>query len=160
MSKSGEIVLTTPAHGVFHEGPVSGDTLYPGMCAEVTADDIQGGRPTWQAYSGATAARALLAIALPDFLRGRTKSDLYADGDRGFFYVPRPGDELNLRVDSPVGTGTAADIAPGTLLALQSGGMFATTTTASEAVAVVSEDFVDDTDEVAGTVQAIVLGSN
>lgn len=161
MSRSGDIALTVPARGVFHEGTLDG-TIFPGMAAEIVVGGaVVGGRPTWQAFSGSDGERSLTAIALPDFLQGRSKDDEYQDGDRVFLYCPAPGEEMNVRVDSPVGTGTFADITVGTLLRKGQGGMFEVTATASEAVFVVSEEFVDDNEAGTenGTVQAIFIGS-
>jgi hypothetical protein len=159
MSRSNEIALTVPARGVFHEGYISG-TAFPGMVgAIVPGGPVNGGRPTWKAFDGTDAAKCLVAIFLPDFLQGRDKDHEYADGERCFLYCPAPGEEINCRVDTPVGTGTFADIDVGTFLRVGSGGMFEVTATAAEAVFAVSEQFADDAEEVNGTVQAIFIGA-
>lgn len=158
MSANAEIILTVQPRGVFHEGTLVG-AVTPGMAVELTSAVPVGGRPSWQAFSEADGTRGLLAIATPDLLQGRTKDDAYKDGERVFVYCPAPGEEMNLRVDSAVGTGTSAAMPPGTLLRKGQGGLFESTATASEAVAVVSENFEDDTDSVNGTVQAIIIGA-
>lgn len=159
MSKSAEIALTVHARGVFSEGTLNG-TIYPGMVAEVDpTQKVVGGRTGWRPFSGTTGSKGPFQIVLPDFLQGRTKNDEYADGDRVFIYSPARGDELNVRVEEPVGTGTVTEeLAVGDYLQLENGGYFSKTTDLTKAVCQVTEDVQEEPDRVSeGTVQVIVL---
>ena len=71
-------------------------------------------------------------VLLPDALQGALYSTAYVSGARGFLYVPRPGEELNMRVADI--SGTADDHAIGDLLMIDNGtGLLIVTTGSPEA---------------------------
>lgn len=119
MARGHGIIVSADPRGKFLEGRISG-TPKPGTIMQIKASAGMGddGRFTYEAYApGTDGARALKAVLLPDDLQGRLETDAYADGDRGFLYVPIEGEELNILM--AVGDGTAR--AFGSLLTLDSG---------------------------------------
>ena len=127
-----EIVLAAAPAGKFLEGHLSTAT-YPGTAMEVkAATEPVGGRHTWQAYSGTSGHRKLIAILMKNEMIGYTISDQIADGQRIKLYAPIPGDELLVLV-SASGTGTGDAQAIGDKLILANGGTFIATTGTPEA---------------------------
>lgn len=106
MSRHNTIVLTAAPAGRFLEGYISG-TPKPGTLMQVKAGvEMIGGRHTWEVFSGsADGERTLIAILRENQLMGRTITDAYANGDRGYLYCPIPGDELQVLLANISGTG-------------------------------------------------------
>lgn len=129
MAFGNAILVSTYANGKFFEGTVSG-ALKPGTVVERTSAAPVNGTFTYGAPARATGAIGPIIVLLPDPFRGAlgvgaslgtnlgaTPGDAYADGDRGFFYMPEAGDELNMIVASV--SGTADDVARGALFGVQ-----------------------------------------
>lgn len=98
------------------EGIISG-TPKPGTMMQVKAATVAiGGRLTYEIYAPAAgdgAPRELLILDI-DYLQGKTVSDAYVSGTRGFLYALRTGDEVNVRKADISGTGSATeDVAVG-----------------------------------------------
>jgi hypothetical protein len=120
MARGNEIIVSANPRGVFLEGIVSG-TPKPGTCMQIkAATEMVNGRFTYEAYNrDADGNRYPIIVLLPDNLRGKLATEAYADGDRGFFYCPLPGEELNvLKLDV---SGTADDFAIGQQLIVDDG---------------------------------------
>lgn len=119
--KGTKILLSAEPRGVFLEGPVSG-TPKPGTVMQIkAATEPIGGAFTWEAFdAGADGDQRLIAVLLEDRLQGRTYADAYADGERGFLYIPIAGEEFNMLVAAP-GTGTSDSVAIGDLLIVNDG---------------------------------------
>ena len=103
--KGNEIILTNNPQGDFLEGIISG-TPKPGTCMQIQAGTApKGGRHTYEAYNPTadTDPRNIMVL-LPDWRQGKTATDAYVSGTRGFLYCPLPGDELNMLVKDLVGT--------------------------------------------------------
>lgn len=99
------ILVSAGADGKRIEGVIYG-TPKPGTVMQVRTVAYQGGRDLWEVYSPGTDGKARLqAVLLEDYLKGGLVTDAYVNGDRGFMYVPRPGDELNMLVKNLSGTG-------------------------------------------------------
>lgn len=115
-----EILLAETPRGKFFEGTVSG-TPKPGTCMQVKAGvEPVGGRFTYEVYNpDADGNQRVVIVLLEDKLQGRLYSTAYADGDRGFFYVPAPGEHLNMLIADVAGTGD--DWAIGDLLIIDKG---------------------------------------
>jgi len=112
MAKGNEIVLTGAPMGRYLEGTITG-TPKPGTLMQVdVSEGLDGnGRCTYEVYTpGVDGNRRMIAVLLPDKLRGKTELDAYATGDHGFLYVPCPGDELNILYQSAAGTVTFGDL--------------------------------------------------
>jgi hypothetical protein len=120
MAKGNEIIVSANPQGKFLEGIVSG-TPKPGTCMQIkAATEPVGGRYTWEVYNAdADGNQRLIAVLLPDVLRGKLATDAYADGDRCFLYCPIAGEELNMLV-ADVG-GTADTFAIGDILMVDDG---------------------------------------
>lgn len=122
MAKGNEIIVSAEPMGRFIEGIVSG-TPKPGTCMQIKAATAAdgNGRFTWEVYNtSADGEQRLVAVLLPDVLRGKTATDAYASGDRCFLYCPVAGEELNMLV-TDVDTGTADTFAIGDLLMIDDG---------------------------------------
>ena len=105
MALGNKIVLTEREKGVQLEGTISG-TPKPGTVMEIVATALVNGRPTFRVYQpGTDGDRRPIIVCLPDELNGQLATTAYADGDHGFFYVPVPGQELNMLVADVSGTG-------------------------------------------------------
>lgn len=112
MAKGNEIIVTAEPKGVFKEGIIHG-TPKPGTLMQVRNTATIGGRHTWEPYApGSDGDRALIAVLLPDHLQGKTATDAYTTGTRGFVYCPALGEELNMLCTAP-GTGTGDSVAIG-----------------------------------------------
>ena len=117
MAMGNEIIVSGEPKGVFKEGWIDDTTTpKPGTVMEIDwSVAINNGRFTWEPY-GTTDYDApkgvendgdqrLIAVLLPDELRGKTPADAYAAGERCFLYVPANGEELNMIVEDVSGTG-------------------------------------------------------
>ncbi len=106
MAQGNEIIVTSPARGVHLEGIIDG-TPKPGTVMQIkAATEPVGGRHTWEDYDvAADGDQRLIAVLLPDALQGKLATDAYVSGDRGFLYVPLPGEDLNMLVLNISGTG-------------------------------------------------------
>jgi len=106
MALGNEIIVTAEPGGVFKEGPISG-TPKPGTVMQIKAATAKvNGNFTWEVYNKASdGVNALIAVLLPDTLRGKVATAAYANGDHGFLYCPIPGEELNMLVADVSGTG-------------------------------------------------------
>lgn len=106
MPQGNEIIVTSPPRGVHLEGIIDG-TPKPGTVMQIKAAvEPVGGRHTWEDYDvDADGDQRLIAVLLPDQLQGKIAADAYVSGDRGFLYVPLPGEDLNMLVLNIAGTG-------------------------------------------------------
>lgn len=130
MAKGNEIIVTANPKGVFSECIVSG-TPKPGTVMEFKrgVTSTTGGRWTYEP-AGTTAAsgvqgmaadgnRLPIAVLLPDHTQGKTATDAYVSGTRGFLYFPVAGEELNMIIENQ--SGTADDFAIGDKLIVDDG---------------------------------------
>lgn len=127
MAKRGnEIVVSANPRGVFMEGFIAaGQTPKPGVVMQIdpTVDEV-GGRKTFKMFDrGADGDRPLgpIWVLREDSLQGKTILDAYAAGDRAFLYAPLPGEELNMIVQDPSGTGSGTTYAAGTEMIVDDG---------------------------------------
>ena len=107
--KGSNIVLKSNGHKV--EGIISG-TPKPGTLMQIKAStEPVGGRYTYEAYAPAVGdgAPRPLIILDTDFLQGKTESDAYVSGTRGFLQHLAPGDEVNVRKADISGTGSPTE---------------------------------------------------
>lgn len=120
MAKGNEIIVSAEPQGRFIEGIVSG-TPKPGTVMQLTAATAAvGGRFTWEVYNAAADGnQRLIAVLLPDVLRGKIATDAYVNGERCFLYCPIAGEELNMLIADVGGTGD--DFAIGDLLMVDDG---------------------------------------
>ena len=121
MAKGNEILLSANPRGVFLEGYVNA-ALQPGIVCQMDVSEGLGadGRPDWEAYNtAADGEQRLIAVLLPDQLKGKLATDAYASGDRCFLYVPYAGEELNMLLLDIAGTGD--DFAFGDILMVNDG---------------------------------------
>jgi len=138
MAIGNEIIITSDPKGTFLEGTISG-TPKPGTVMQLkAATEPVGGRFTYEVFNGAAdGERTTMIVLLENVFLGKTAADAYADGQRGRFYVPAPGEELNMLVAAP-GTGTGDAIAIGDRFIVNDGdGLLIDTTGSPE-----SEPFV------------------
>lgn len=130
--KGQKIIRAADPKGHFEECVISG-TPSPGTVMElVPSTAAQGGRFTYRACTRNDGAKGGIAVLLEDGLQGKTVDDAYVSGTRGFLYWPVAGEELNMLLRDPVGTGTTnstnigdlleVDGATGMLQAVGSGG--------------------------------------
>jgi len=98
MASGNEIIVTSNPRGVFLEGYVNGTPLPGTIMTLDVSEAANNGRFTWEPFSPGTGTRAMIAVLLPDSLKGKTETEAYVDGDRCFMYVPCPGEELNVLV--------------------------------------------------------------
>lgn len=131
MARGNEIIVSANPRGVFLEGTINA-ALKPGTICQIDVSEGIGndGRFDWEAYNAdADGNRRLIAVLLPDHLRGKTATDAYASGDRCFLYVPVAGEELNCLVANL--SGTADDHSFGDLLIVNDGDGLLIATTGS-----------------------------
>lgn len=155
MAKGNEIIVSPSPRGVFWEGYVNA-ALKPGTCVQIDVSEGLGndGRPDWEAYNTTyDAERRMVAVLLPDHLKGKTATDAYVSGDRCFVYVPAPGEELNMLIANLAGT--ADDHSFGDFFVINDGdGLLVSATETGGSAAVESEPFQlleDITDPTADT---------
>lgn len=141
MAKGNEIIVSAEPMGRFLEGIISG-TPKPGTVMQIkAATEPVNGRHTWEVYNRVIDAnRGLIAVLLPDHLQGKTATDAYTSGDRGFMYVPIAGEELNMLVANLAGT--ADDFAIGDLLTVDDGTGKLIDTVGTSGMGVESEPFI------------------
>jgi hypothetical protein len=118
MSIGNGIIANANPKGTFLEGFISG-TDKPGVVMQIkAATEPVGGRLTWEAFNRTGTAKdglpTLVAVLLPDDLRGKLTTDAYTTGTRCFLYCPIPGEEMNMIIADI--SGTADDYAIGDLL--------------------------------------------
>lgn len=120
MASGNEIVVSSEPAGKFKEGIISG-TPKPGTCMQLKANVAPiGGRFTYEVYNpGADGEQREVLVLLADQLQGKTATDAYVDGQRGFLYAPAAGDELNMIVANI--SGTADDHTIGEMLMIDNG---------------------------------------
>ena len=160
MALGNNIVITGQPRGVFIEGSAIAGTPKPGVMMQIDVSEVAvGGRFEWEVYNQSVDAQmGLVAILLPDTLRGQIATTAYVAGERCFMYVPVAGEEMNVLLQDVAGT--ADDFVVGDRLIVDDGtGKFlATTGTAADK----SEPFMvmeAITDPVADTlVRAIYTG--
>lgn len=121
------IILNTHGRPIAQiEGLIDG-TPKPGTVMQPkAATEPVSGRHTWTAYNrDADGDRPAgpIALLLPDELTGKTVSDAYASGDRGFLWVPLAGDEANVLCLNLTGSGSGVSdvFAIGDLLIVDDG---------------------------------------
>lgn len=105
--KGNEIVVTPGPQGPrgrFFEGIISG-TPKPGTMMQLKAatEPIQGAFTYEVVNRTNSGQRGPTIVLLPDSMQGKLATSAYADGDRGFFYMPANGDELNMLVSAANG---------------------------------------------------------
>jgi len=105
MALGNNIIISSDPKGVFLEGIISG-TPKPGTVMQVkAATEKTSGRFTWEVYNpDADGNQRLIAVLLPDSLRGVAATTAYTTGTRCFLYCPAAGEELNMLVKSISGT--------------------------------------------------------
>lgn len=149
------IVLNPDAVGFRGEGIVgTGLTFYPGMAVQKDFSvALASGRHTF-AYYNADAdggrPKSAIAIVTEDLMAKQGKGitdattfDSYAAGERFSYYVPLPGDELNLLIANIAGT--ADDHAIGEVLIIDDGtGKFIATTGSPESEPAVLQEAITD----------------
>lgn len=148
MARGNEIIVSAQPNGKFMEGIIV-SAEKPGTIMQVDPTvALVGGRHTYKVYDrGADGDRPAGAywVLLPDHLQGRTATDAYVAGERGFLYSPQAGDELNLLYKNV--TGTADDVALGDIMEVDdgTGKLIVTTGTPETEVAVALEAITDPT---------------
>lgn len=121
MAKGNEIIVSANPRGVFLEGTLSG-ALKPGTVVQIDVSEgiDSNGNFSWEAYNAdADGNRRMIAVLLPDTLRGKLATEAYTSGDHCFVYVPAPGEQLNMLIADVAGT--ADDHAFGELLIVDDG---------------------------------------
>lgn len=90
--------------GKYLEGTVSG-ALKPGIVTQIqSATNPVGNRYTYEPYNPSKDGfRRPTIVLLEDWGQGKLPTVAYTNATRGFFYMPLPGDELNMLVDSSNG---------------------------------------------------------
>lgn len=109
--KNNVIVLSNEPKGRFNEGIISG-TPKPGYAVQIKAAvEPVNGRHTWElAAPGTDGLNYMCAIVREDENQGYGVDQAYVTGKRFFYYVPTPGEELNVRVGEVAGTGNTLAI--------------------------------------------------
>lgn len=155
------IVLSSAPAGRFLEGILNcTTTLKPGHAMEIDAavEPAEGGKHTWQAFTGSTGERKLIAILLEAEMIGLGCEDGITDGWKVRMYCPIPGDELLVRV-SASGTGTGDSLAIGDKLIIVSGGTFIKTTGTPEAEPFEVMETTDDVTSTGDLIHVIFTGN-
>lgn len=146
MARGNEIIVSANPRGVFMEGAIgTGLTPKPGTIMQIDPSvSLVGGRHTFVLYNADADGgrpKGPLYVLLEDSLQGKTTTDAYAAGERGRFYTPVAGEELNLLLTDE-NTGTSDnDVAIGTTLIIDdgTGKMIATTGSPETEVAMTLE---------------------
>jgi len=147
MARGNKILITENPRGKFFEGIITGTPL-PGTVMQLeTGTAVDGnGVHTWVVYQpGTDGDRPVgpIAVALEKG-EGFDNTTAYVTGDRGFLYVPLPGDELNMRW-SAAGTGAADAVTVGLLAVVDTGtGLLVDTTGSPQTEPFVAMEAVDD----------------
>ena len=146
MSRGNRIVLSENPRGRFLEGTITGTPL-PGTIMQLDTTAVDGnGRHTWVVFNrDDDGDRPVGPLAvLTEKGEGFDFDTAYVTGDRGFLYVPLPGDELNLRW-SEAGTGTGDAVAVGDLAIVDDGtGLLVDTTGTPQSEPFVAMEAVTD----------------
>ena len=105
------IVLSGDPGTRFEEGIISG-TPKPGTCMTIKNAAKVGTRYTWEAFNagGRDGGFQIIAVLREDDLSGVINSTAYVSGTRGFLYIPRAGDKLNMLVADLTGTASASEL--------------------------------------------------
>jgi len=150
MARGKCIIVSANPRGVFMEGVIgAGLTPKPGTIMQIQpATALVGGRHTFEIYNADADGgrpKGPFYVLLEDKLQGRDFETAYAAGDRGFFYSPLPGEELNLLKGDVAGTGD--DFTKGDMLIVDdtTGKVIATTGSPETEVAQVLETVTDPT---------------
>lgn len=113
MSKGSKIIVGpgNDPHGRFWEGLIgTGLTIKPGMACQIDVSESQSSGKWVMEYYNADASggrpKGPLFVCTEHNLRlqGKTIEDSYVAGELASFYVPLPGDELNLLLLNIAGT--------------------------------------------------------
>lgn len=120
--KGSKIIISSEPRGVFMEGIISG-TPKPGTCVQIQSGTAPvGGRFTFEvAAPGTNGAAQGVFVLLEDDLQGILATTAYVSGTRCFVYAPIAGEDLNMLLDNPGGTGTANEDTISNRLAIESG---------------------------------------
>lgn len=131
MASGNKIIVDSDPRGKRLEGTISG-TPKPGTMMEIVATALVNGRPTYRVYQpGTDGEQRPCIICLEDAHNGQLATTAYATGDHGFFYIPLPGEEMNILVADVSGTGD--DHAIGDVMIPDTGtGLFIVTTGSPE----------------------------
>lgn len=155
MARGNCIVVTHNAQGRHTEAYVaSGETHYPGMIVQIDPTvALKSGRHTAKIYNrDADGDRPLgpFMVCTEKFnssFLGKPLTEGYGAGERASYYIPEPGDELNLLLKNLAGT--ADDHTAGEILMVDDGTglLIATTGTPETEVAVLKENVTDPTSD-------------
>lgn len=148
MARGNNIIVTSDPKGRFEEGPILTAEKPGTICERLPSTALVGGRFTYRVYQPGTDGeqpKGAFWVLLADWMQGKSATDAYAAGDRGFFYSPEPGDELNLLLANIAGT--ADDHAIGEMLMVDTGTgkLIATTGSPETEVAQLQETVTDPT---------------
>jgi hypothetical protein len=99
--------LNVPPNGVFGEGIIT-DTSLPGTILEIIPNlPLVNGRHQLRASARASGKDRAQLVLLEDNAQGGNVTTAYVAGTYGRYYIPTPGEELNVLVEVP-GTGTGS----------------------------------------------------
>lgn len=116
MAKGVCVVRAANPKGHFEECIISG-TPKPGTCMEVVGStEPKGNSFTYRACTRVDGSKGPVAVLREDDLQGKTIDDAYVAGTKGFLYWPIAGEELNMLLRNPSGTGTLGSENIGDLL--------------------------------------------
>lgn len=121
MSRGSTIVVSAEPKGRFVEGIIgAGLTPYPGIVMQIDQTvALVGGRNTFKLYDADADGgrpKGPYFILCENYLMGKEMTVAWAAGERAMFYIPAPGDELNLLFGDIAGTAATSDIAKGDVL--------------------------------------------
>ncbi len=157
-------IVTAEPLGYQGEGVVgTGLTFYPGMIVQKDYSvALASGRFTYKVYDADADGgrpKSEIAVVTENLMakagKGITDAvtfDSYAAGERFSFYVPLPGDELNLLILNLSGTGDDHAIGEVLIIDDTTGKMIATTGSPETEVAVLQEAITDPTADTQGWV--------
>lgn len=148
MSRGNKIVVNPDAKGAKEWGYIDG-AYKPGTVLQIDPSvALKHGKHTWTVYNrdaDGNNPKGPFAILDYDEYTGRDATTAYESGAFAKFYIPLPGDELNLLFLNQ--SGTADDVALGTIMIVDdgTGKVTPTTGTPETEVAVALEAIVDPT---------------
>lgn len=153
--RDNKIVINVPARGKREEYIVkTGETHYVGMivCIDPTESMVMG-RFVWKIYNRAADGdnpAGPLAVVTEDYLRqqvvsGASPLPSYTAGQRGFLYIPLPGDEINLCFANLSGTGDDHPAGEAAMVDDGTGKLIVETGSPKQVVAVTLEAVTDPT---------------
>jgi hypothetical protein len=148
MARGGRIVVNPDAKGQYVQGYIKTAEKPGTICQIDAATALRHGQHTWEVYNrdaDGNRPRGPFAVLVEDLYNGRDADTAVAAGQFVKFYVPLPGDELNLLFLNV--SGTADDVALNDILIVDDGTGKVTVTTGSPEteVAVALEALVDPT---------------